>query len=163
MPWSLLPVLLRHRERGSRELSRRENVSRLFSAKTPAGKNSPALIHICPKRSDKPFDDRLAHNGDAVCRVSLQVVSCRLCCLITMSLLLFRCSCGQLVTQHTSVPSGPKEEGVPLVQLEVQPAERWSPLRHTHTSPTDSYGVIEFQGGGHINKAMVLQQLQIPC
>uniref|UniRef100_A0A671VB47 Transient receptor potential cation channel, subfamily M, member 1a n=1 Tax=Sparus aurata TaxID=8175 RepID=A0A671VB47_SPAAU len=85
-------------------------------------------------------------------RVSLQVVSCRLCCLITVSLLLFRCSCGQLVTQHTSVPSGPKEEGAPLVQLEVQPAERWSPLRHTHTSPTDSYGVIEFQGGGHINK-----------
>ncbi|KAM8761766.1 transient receptor potential cation channel subfamily M member 1-like [Acanthopagrus schlegelii] len=68
-----------------------------------------------------------------------------------------RCSCGQLVTQHTSVPPGPKEEGAPLVQLEVQPTERWSPLKHTHTSPTDSYGVIEFQGGGHINKAMYIR------
>ncbi|XP_044056536.1 transient receptor potential cation channel subfamily M member 1-like isoform X2 [Siniperca chuatsi] len=68
-----------------------------------------------------------------------------------------RCSCGQLVTQHTSVPLGAREEGAPLVQLEVQPAERWSPLKHTQTSPTDAYGVIEFQGGGHVNKAMYIR------
>lgn len=78
-----------------------------------------------------------------------------------MCLLLFRCSCGQLVTQHTSIPPVAKEEGGPLVQLEVQPTERWSPLKHTQTSPTDAYGVIEFQGGGHVNKAMVLNALSI--
>lgn len=72
--------------------------------------------------------------------------------------LLFRCSCGQLVTQHTAIPPGAKEqEEALLVQLEVQPKERWSALKHTHTSPTDAYGVIEFQGGGHVNKAMVLK------
>lgn len=69
--------------------------------------------------------------------------------------LLFRCSCGQLVTQHSSITAGAKEEEAPLVQLEVQPAERWSALKHTKTFPTDGYGVIEFQGGGHVNKAMV--------
>lgn len=59
------------------------------------------------------------------------------------------------MAQHTAIPT--KEEGTPLVQLEVQPAERWSPLKHTQTSPTDAYGVIEFQGGGHVNKATVLR------
>ncbi|XP_054471796.1 transient receptor potential cation channel subfamily M member 1-like [Anoplopoma fimbria] len=68
-----------------------------------------------------------------------------------------RCSCGLPVTQHTSVPPGAKEEGAPLVQLEVQPAERWSPPKHTQTSSTDAYGVIEFQGGGHVNKAMYIR------
>ncbi|XP_034437265.1 transient receptor potential cation channel subfamily M member 1a [Hippoglossus hippoglossus] len=68
-----------------------------------------------------------------------------------------RCSCGQLVTQHTAILPGAKEEGAPLVQLEVQTAERWSPLKHTQTSPTDAYGVIEFQGGGHVNKAMYIR------
>ncbi|XP_062246524.1 transient receptor potential cation channel subfamily M member 1-like [Platichthys flesus] len=68
-----------------------------------------------------------------------------------------RCSCGQLVTQHTAILPGAKEEGAPLVQLEVQTAERWSPLKHTQGSPTDAYGVIEFQGGGHINKAMYIR------
>lgn len=60
-----------------------------------------------------------------------------------------------MVTQHTTIPLGAKEQGAPLVQLEVQPAERWNPLKHTQMSPTDAYGVLEFQGGGHVNKAMV--------
>ncbi|KAL7406520.1 hypothetical protein ABVT39_021311 [Epinephelus coioides] len=68
-----------------------------------------------------------------------------------------RCGCGQLVAQHTLVPPGAKEEGAPVVQVEVQPAERWSPLKHTQTSSTDAYGVIEFQGGGHVNKAMYIR------
>lgn len=69
---------------------------------------------------------------------------------------LSRCSCGQLVAQHGPVAVAAKEEATPLVQLEVQPAERWSPLRHTQTSPTDAYGLLEFQGSGHVNKATVL-------
>ncbi|XP_074522579.1 transient receptor potential cation channel subfamily M member 1a [Halichoeres trimaculatus] len=68
-----------------------------------------------------------------------------------------RCSCGQLVAQHGSVPQAPKEDGAPLVQLETQPTERWTPLKHTQTSPTDAYGVIEFQGGGLANKAMYIR------
>ncbi|XP_044213224.1 transient receptor potential cation channel subfamily M member 1-like isoform X1 [Thunnus albacares] len=68
-----------------------------------------------------------------------------------------RCSCGQLVTQHTSIPSGPREDGAPLVQLDVQPAERWNPLKHTQTRPTDAYGILEFQEGGHVNKAMYIR------
>ncbi|XP_037835934.1 transient receptor potential cation channel subfamily M member 1-like isoform X2 [Kryptolebias marmoratus] len=68
-----------------------------------------------------------------------------------------RCSCGQLVTQHTAIPLGAKGEGAPLVQLEVQPTEKWSALKHTQTSPTDAYGVLEFQGGGHVNKAMYIR------
>nr|XP_046255065.1 transient receptor potential cation channel subfamily M member 1-like [Scatophagus argus] len=68
-----------------------------------------------------------------------------------------RCSCGQLVAQHTSIPAGVKEDGTSLVQLEVHPIERWSPLKHTQISPTDAYGVIEFQGGGHTNKAMYIR------
>uniref|UniRef100_A0A8D3D6K1 Transient receptor potential cation channel subfamily M member 1-like n=1 Tax=Scophthalmus maximus TaxID=52904 RepID=A0A8D3D6K1_SCOMX len=71
-------------------------------------------------------------------------------------LLLFRCSCGQMVAQHTILP-GARDEGPPLVQLEGQAAEKWSPLKHTQTSPTDAYGVIEFQGGGHVNKAMYIR------
>uniref|UniRef100_A0A669CJR9 Transient receptor potential cation channel, subfamily M, member 1a n=1 Tax=Oreochromis niloticus TaxID=8128 RepID=A0A669CJR9_ORENI len=67
------------------------------------------------------------------------------------------CSCGQLVAQHTAIPLGAKEDGAPLVQLEVQPTERWSALKHTQVSPTDAYGVLEFQGGGHVNKAMYIR------
>ncbi|MEQ2203468.1 hypothetical protein XENOCAPTIV_030560, partial [Xenoophorus captivus] len=68
-----------------------------------------------------------------------------------------RCSCGQLVAQHTPIPAGAVEDMAQLVQLEVQPTERWSALKHTQTFPTDAYGVLEFQGGGHVNKAMVVE------
>ncbi|KAM8893537.1 transient receptor potential cation channel subfamily M member 1-like [Spinachia spinachia] len=68
-----------------------------------------------------------------------------------------RCACGLPVTQHTSTPTWPNEEQPPLVQLEVQPAEKWNPMKHTQSSPTDAYGVIEFQGGGHVNKAMYIR------
>lgn len=77
-------------------------------------------------------------------------------CNLFVLLFLFRCSCGQLVAQHTAIPLGAKEDGAPLVQLEVQSTERWSALKHTQVSPTDAYGVLEFQGGGHVNKAMVV-------
>ncbi|MEQ2272869.1 hypothetical protein XENORESO_015750, partial [Xenotaenia resolanae] len=68
-----------------------------------------------------------------------------------------RCSCGQLVAQHTPIPAGAVEAMAQLVQLEVQPTERWSALKHTQTFPTDAYGVLEFQGGGHVNKAMYIR------
>ncbi|XP_077569202.1 transient receptor potential cation channel subfamily M member 1-like isoform X1 [Stigmatopora nigra] len=62
-----------------------------------------------------------------------------------------RCSCGQLVAQHTAAGQGegPNEEA----GAELRAKERWNPLRHTRASPTDAYGVMEFQEGGHVNKA----------
>ncbi|XP_068596633.1 transient receptor potential cation channel subfamily M member 1-like [Brachionichthys hirsutus] len=68
-----------------------------------------------------------------------------------------RCCCGQQVSQHTAIVSQAKEDAPPLVQLAVQPTERWSPVKHTHPSATDAYGVVEFQGGGHSNKAMYIR------
>ncbi|XP_031668615.1 transient receptor potential cation channel subfamily M member 1 [Oncorhynchus kisutch] len=35
--------------------------------------------------------------------------------------------------------------------------ERWSVLKHTQATPTDTYGIMEFQGGGHVNKAMYIR------
>ncbi|KAK7919223.1 hypothetical protein WMY93_010507 [Mugilogobius chulae] len=40
---------------------------------------------------------------------------------------------------------------------EVLPGERWSAIKHTQATPTDTYGVVEFQGGGHVNKAMYIR------
>uniref|UniRef100_A0A8C5FWX7 Transient receptor potential cation channel, subfamily M, member 1a n=1 Tax=Gadus morhua TaxID=8049 RepID=A0A8C5FWX7_GADMO len=70
-----------------------------------------------------------------------------------------RCSCGQLVTQHVALPPGApaKEEANPLVQVVELPPERWSVAKHTQVSPTDSYGSLEFKGGGHTNKAMYIR------
>lgn len=74
---------------------------------------------------------------------------------VSMLLSWLRCSCGQLVVQHSAIA---KEDATPQVQLESQPGERWSALKHTKTSPTDAFGVLEFQGGGHVNKAMVTEK-----
>ncbi|CAL8243612.1 unnamed protein product [Lota lota] len=70
-----------------------------------------------------------------------------------------RCSCGQLVSQHVALPSGApaKEEANPLVQVADVPPEHWSVAKHTQVSPTDSYGSLEFKGGGHANKAMYIR------
>ncbi|KAJ0056538.1 hypothetical protein NL108_010250, partial [Boleophthalmus pectinirostris] len=65
-----------------------------------------------------------------------------------------RCSCGQLVGQHKALSVDPKQNSA---ALEVQPGERWSALKHTQATPTDAYGVVEFQGGGHVNKAMYIR------
>lgn len=75
-----------------------------------------------------------------------------------------RCSCGQLVTQHVAIPPGANSisEATPLVQIETL-NEKWSVIKHTRTYPTDSYGIIEFQGGGFINKAMVRLSYWQPC
>lgn len=46
------------------------------------------------------------------------------------------------------------EETHQLVQIDTQ-KDKWSVIKHTRTYPTDAFGVIEFQGGGFVNKAMV--------
>ncbi|XP_041650642.1 transient receptor potential cation channel subfamily M member 1 [Cheilinus undulatus] len=69
-----------------------------------------------------------------------------------------RCACGQLTTQHVAIPPGANsvEEAQTLVQIDT-PKDKWSVIKHTRTYPTDAFGVIEFQGGGFINKAMYIR------
>ncbi|KAF6718516.1 Transient receptor potential cation channel subfamily M member 1 [Oryzias melastigma] len=69
-----------------------------------------------------------------------------------------RCACGQLVTHHVAIPPGASslEEAAPLVQIDA-PNDKWSVIKHTRTYPTDSFGIIEFQGGGFMNKAMYIR------
>lgn len=69
---------------------------------------------------------------------------------------LSRCACGQLTTQHVAIPPGANsiEEANQLVHIDT-PRDKWTVIKHTRTYPTDAFGIIEFQGGGFINKAMV--------
>uniref|UniRef100_A0A672NV61 Transient receptor potential cation channel subfamily M member 1-like n=1 Tax=Sinocyclocheilus grahami TaxID=75366 RepID=A0A672NV61_SINGR len=64
-----------------------------------------------------------------------------------------------LVNQHVAILPGSTnkstEEGQG-VQTEP-PQEKWSFAKHTQATPTDTYGIIEFQGGGHVNKAMYIR------
>ncbi|XP_012588118.1 PREDICTED: transient receptor potential cation channel subfamily M member 1 [Condylura cristata] len=68
-----------------------------------------------------------------------------------------RCCCGQFTNQHipplASVTASKNEENE---QVETQP-EKWTAGKHTQSCPTDSYGVLEFQGGGYSNKAMYIR------
>uniref|UniRef100_A0A8K9V4F0 Transient receptor potential cation channel, subfamily M, member 1a n=1 Tax=Oncorhynchus mykiss TaxID=8022 RepID=A0A8K9V4F0_ONCMY len=70
------------------------------------------------------------------------------------------CSCGQVVNQHVAIIPGATtraaEEAGQIGQGAV-PMERWSVLKHTQATPTDTYGIMEFQGGGHVNKAMYIR------
>ncbi|XP_055055069.2 transient receptor potential cation channel subfamily M member 3 isoform X4 [Misgurnus anguillicaudatus] len=71
-----------------------------------------------------------------------------------------RCCCGRLIGQHIGLPPsissnqnekserGPKNDSL---------SEKWSISKHTQLSPTDAFGTIEFQGGGHSNKAMYVR------
>uniref|UniRef100_A0ABM5EXS9 Transient receptor potential cation channel subfamily M member 1 isoform X5 n=1 Tax=Pogona vitticeps TaxID=103695 RepID=A0ABM5EXS9_9SAUR len=70
-----------------------------------------------------------------------------------------RCCCGQLITQHLPIPpsvTASKSEDETAKQVDVQP-EKWTASKHTQALPTDSYGNLEFQGGGHTNKAMYIR------
>ncbi|XP_031799527.1 transient receptor potential cation channel subfamily M member 3 isoform X1 [Sarcophilus harrisii] len=72
-----------------------------------------------------------------------------------------RCCCGRLIGQHVgltpsiSVIQNEKNESR-LSRNDIQ-SEKWSISKHTQLSPTDAFGTIEFQGGGHSNKAMYVR------
>uniref|UniRef100_A0A8D1JGJ5 Transient receptor potential cation channel subfamily M member 3 n=2 Tax=Suidae TaxID=9821 RepID=A0A8D1JGJ5_PIG len=72
-----------------------------------------------------------------------------------------RCCCGRLIGQHVgltpsiSVLQNDKNESR-LSRNDIQ-SEKWSISKHTQLSPTDAFGTIEFQGGGHSNKAMYVR------
>ncbi|XP_041074255.1 transient receptor potential cation channel subfamily M member 1-like [Polyodon spathula] len=68
-----------------------------------------------------------------------------------------RCCCGHLIGQHVAIlPGCTIKSAEEISQVEPQP-EKWSVSKHTQTSPTDAYGIIEFQGGGHTNKAKYIR------
>ncbi|KAK2853597.1 hypothetical protein Q5P01_006258 [Channa striata] len=66
-----------------------------------------------------------------------------------------RCCCGQLVQQHAGCtaafplhPDVGKNPTLPVTEM-----QEWSVEKHTQESPTDAYGVIDFQGGSHSYRA----------
>ncbi|KAM9765032.1 transient receptor potential cation channel subfamily M member 7 isoform 3-T3 [Menidia menidia] len=71
---------------------------------------------------------------------------------------LVRCCCGRLVRQHVGFTASlatkysdvklGENPNVPMPEL-----EKWSVEKHTEASPTDAYGVINFQGGSHSYRA----------
>uniref|UniRef100_A0A8C5P9R7 Transient receptor potential cation channel subfamily M member 1 n=1 Tax=Leptobrachium leishanense TaxID=445787 RepID=A0A8C5P9R7_9ANUR len=72
--------------------------------------------------------------------------------------LISRCYCGQIISQHVPLPQNAmgNKNGEENKQVEAVP-EKWSIAKHTYLSPTDAFGILEFQGGGHSNKAMYIR------
>ncbi|XP_069481057.1 transient receptor potential cation channel subfamily M member 7 isoform X2 [Ambystoma mexicanum] len=68
---------------------------------------------------------------------------------------LVRCCCGRLVRQHACFTASVamKYSDVKLGENLNQEVEEWSIEKHTEESPTDAYGVINFQGGSHSYRA----------
>ncbi|XP_016065637.1 PREDICTED: transient receptor potential cation channel subfamily M member 7 isoform X2 [Miniopterus natalensis] len=68
---------------------------------------------------------------------------------------LVRCFCGRLVKQHACFTASlaMKYSDVKLGDHFNQALEVWSVEKHTEQSPTDAYGVINFQGGSHSYRA----------
>uniref|UniRef100_A0A8C2EM74 Transient receptor potential cation channel, subfamily M, member 3 n=1 Tax=Cyprinus carpio TaxID=7962 RepID=A0A8C2EM74_CYPCA len=70
------------------------------------------------------------------------------------------CCCGRLIGQHIGLPpsiSSNQNEKSERVPKNDSLSEKWSISKHTQLSPTDAFGTIEFQGGGHSNKAMYVR------
>ncbi|XP_037339139.1 transient receptor potential cation channel subfamily M member 3 isoform X11 [Pungitius pungitius] len=71
-----------------------------------------------------------------------------------------RCCCGRLIGQHVGLPPGistSQNDKADRLAKNDSLSEKWSICKHTQLSPTDAFGTIEFQGGGHSNKAMYVR------
>ncbi|KAJ8285178.1 hypothetical protein GJAV_G00023180 [Gymnothorax javanicus] len=71
-----------------------------------------------------------------------------------------RCCCGRLIGQHVGLPpsiSSSQNDKSERLAKNDSLSEKWSISKHTQLSPTDAFGTIEFQGGGHSNKAMYVR------
>ncbi|XP_061753790.1 transient receptor potential cation channel subfamily M member 3 isoform X5 [Nerophis ophidion] len=71
-----------------------------------------------------------------------------------------RCCCGRLIGQHVGLPPGissSQNDKAERLAKNGGQSEKWSISKHTQLSPTDAFGTIEFQGGGHSNKAMYVR------
>uniref|UniRef100_A0A3B3DA63 Transient receptor potential cation channel, subfamily M, member 3 n=1 Tax=Oryzias melastigma TaxID=30732 RepID=A0A3B3DA63_ORYME len=70
------------------------------------------------------------------------------------------CCCGRLIGQHVGLPPGissSQNDKAERLAKNDSLSEKWSISKHTQLSPTDAFGTIEFQGGGHSNKAMYVR------
>ncbi|KAB5574590.1 hypothetical protein PHYPO_G00210700 [Pangasianodon hypophthalmus] len=84
---------------------------------------------------------------------------------------LVRCCCGRLVRQHAGFTASlamkysdvKLGEGVGLGARSGAGAEQeeWSVEKHTEQSPTDAYGIINFQGGSHSYRAKAILRLML--
>lgn len=77
-----------------------------------------------------------------------------------------RCCCGRLIGQHVGLPPGissSQNDKAERLAKNDSLSEKWSISKHTQLSPTDAFGTIEFQGGGHSNKAMVTPVTNLLC
>ncbi|XP_064421980.1 transient receptor potential cation channel subfamily M member 7 isoform X1 [Latimeria chalumnae] len=72
---------------------------------------------------------------------------------------LVRCCCGRLVRQHVGFTASlaMKYSDVKLGEDINSELETWSVEKHTEESPTDAYGIINFQGGSHSYRAKYLR------
>ncbi|XP_056098759.1 transient receptor potential cation channel subfamily M member 7 isoform X2 [Rhinichthys klamathensis goyatoka] len=71
---------------------------------------------------------------------------------------LVRCCCGRLVRQHVGFTATLAVKYSDVRVSEGEPdLEQWSVEKHTEESPTDAYGVINFQGGSHSYRAKYLR------
>ncbi|XP_069622170.1 transient receptor potential cation channel subfamily M member 7 isoform X2 [Ranitomeya imitator] len=68
---------------------------------------------------------------------------------------LVRCCCGRLVRQHACFTASVamKYSDLKLGENFTEELEEWSVEKNTEESPTDAYGVINFQGGSHSYRA----------
>ncbi|XP_077989060.1 transient receptor potential cation channel subfamily M member 3-like [Glandiceps talaboti] len=60
-----------------------------------------------------------------------------------------RCGCGRLFGNHAHLTQ--------TTHLRAPSTEKWNTDKHTVSSPTDSYGFLEFQGAGQANKAQYIR------
>uniref|UniRef100_A0A915EN08 TRPM SLOG domain-containing protein n=1 Tax=Ditylenchus dipsaci TaxID=166011 RepID=A0A915EN08_9BILA len=67
-----------------------------------------------------------------------------------------RCGCGRLSSSHSQLALSRFTTSVTRPSL-VNNSKKWTINAHTIGSPTDAYGVIEFQGGAHAHKAQYLR------
>ncbi|XP_063305079.1 transient receptor potential cation channel subfamily M member 7-like isoform X1 [Pelobates fuscus] len=72
---------------------------------------------------------------------------------------LVRCCCGRLVRQHACFTASVamKYSDLKLGENLNEEAQEWSVENNTEESPTDAYGVINFQGGSHSYRAKYIR------
>lgn len=138
------------------------------------------ILHLFSVRISKSYDKLLhqprpplpdAHTFIQCLRASAFILAalnshhfpirnCTFCNLIFHCYFCFpsRCCCGRLIGQHVGLPPGissSQNDKAERLTKNDSLSEKWSISKHTQLSPTDAFGTIEFQGGGHSNKAMV--------
>jgi hypothetical protein len=68
------------------------------------------------------------------------------------------CGCGRLSGAHSQVALSRFTISMVVKEGNVdRTPQKWNIQEHTQTSPTDAYGVIEFQGGTHAHKAQYVR------